>query len=141
MTFLWGWVINAQLQWEDIWGHVREYYATRPGLGGPESDAAAALAGSGWAGMPREIHYAAALLMVFLTLRGAWLTARQLWLNPCVHCRHFQDDMHLSPAVCGRPCWKRRLLSLAKPRRTPGPSRALVQGPFVCAQTKGPKSD
>lgn len=141
VTFLWGWVIHTQVQWEDIWGHVREYYATRSGLGGPEGDLGTVLAGSGWLGLPREVHYAAALLIGFLTLRGAWLSLRQLYVNPCLHCRHFQDDMHLSPAICSRPCWKRRLLSVVKPKRRPGRSRIPIESPLVYVQTKGPKRD
>jgi uncharacterized protein len=117
MTFLWGAVIHHQLQWEDIWVHVREYYATQPGLGGDDAATGAALASSGWLGLPREIHYAAAILLAYLTLHGGWNKARQFWLNPCLDCRHFQDDMHLDPSICVRPCWKRRLLAFLKSTR------------------------
>jgi len=135
VTFLWGWLIQVHLQWADIWGVVREYYAAHSTLDGIEPRPATALAGAGWLGIPRHVHYFAAFLLVFLTLRGAWLTARELWLNPCLHCRHFQDDMRLSPALCSRPCWKRRLLSLAKVKRN-CQGRELTQATIAWASAK-----
>jgi hypothetical protein len=129
VTFLWGWVIDLNLQWTDLWAHTREYYATHVSLPGLEEVGGALADPSGW-GMPRWIHYVAVLLLLALTLTGARLTLREFWTNPCLHCKHFQQDLSLTPALCRQPCWKRRLVRFLKRER--GPTRSgrspLVDG-------------
>lgn len=117
VTFLWGWVLDANLQWSDIWAHTREYYATQVSLPGMDADVAGALAESGGWGIPREIQYAAVLALVLLTLNGARLAVKEFLVNPCLHCRYFQADMQLSPAICQQPCWKSRLVRSIKRAR------------------------
>ncbi len=110
LTMLWGWVIEVNLEWNAVWSHTREYYATNLTIEGPTGGIVGALNETpGW-GLPREIHYAAVLLLVLLTLHGAWLTIRESWSSPCLHCRHFQQDLRLNPAICSQPCWKSRLV-------------------------------
>jgi hypothetical protein len=110
VTFLWGWVVHANLQWTDLYAHVREYYGTQSGLVGFDGDISAAVADSNWLGIPREIYFASALMMVFFTLNGAWLALKQFCVNPCLHCKQFQQDLSLNPAICRQPCWKSWLL-------------------------------
>jgi len=118
VTFIWGWVIAANLEWSDIWAHTREYYATHVNLPGFDGDAPGALADpAGW-GLPRVIHYAAVLILLVLTLNGARLAIKEFWDNPCLHCRHFQEDFSLGPALCRRPCWKSRLVRYLKRDRS-----------------------
>ncbi len=112
-TLAWGWVIDLNLDWAELWGQVRQYYAAQAGMGALDGDIAGALSGSEWLGLPREAHYATAAMLVVLTLNGAWQSLKTLWLSPCRHCYGFQKDLHLSPAVCSAPCWKRRVLRLA----------------------------
>lgn len=110
VTFLWGWVIHVSLQWSDLWAHTREYYATQVSLEGLGGELAVGLGPpSGWA-MPIGLHYAAVLALLFLTLNGARLTLKELSVNPCLHCRHFQADLRLNPVICNQPCWKSRLI-------------------------------
>jgi hypothetical protein len=117
VTFLWGWVIHANLQWSDIWAHTREYYATQVSLEGFGGELAGGLGPpSGWA-MPIEVHYAAVLVLLLLTLNGARLAVKEFSVNPCLHCRHFQADMQLTPAICDQPCWKSRLVRSIKRAR------------------------
>jgi len=118
VTFLWGWVIEANLQWADLWAHTREYYATHVSFPGLEGIGGAVADPSGW-GMPRWIHYLAALVLLSLTLNGARLTLKEFWVNPCLHCKHFQQDLSLTPALCRQPCWKRRLVRFLKRERGP----------------------
>lgn len=113
-TFLWGWVVHANLQWTDLYGYVREYYGTQYDLSGLGGGITAAVAESNWLGIPREVHFVSALMMVFFTLNGAWLALKQFCVNPCLHCKHFQQDLRLNPAICRQPCWKSRLLRTAK---------------------------
>jgi hypothetical protein len=132
VTFLWGWIIYANLEWSDVWSHTREYYATNLSVAGFDGEIAGALANpSGW-GMPREVHYAAVLLLLLLTLNGAWLAMKEFWVNPCLHCAHFQQDLRLNPAICRQPCWKSRLIRSIKGRnptwRSVGPPIADVEG-------------
>lgn len=112
VTFLWGWVIHANMQWMDLYAHVREYYATQPSLVGFDGELATAVADSNWLGLPREIYIASALVMVFFTLNGAWLALKEFCINPCLHCKHYQKDLRLHPAICRQPCWKSRLLRI-----------------------------
>ncbi len=119
VTFCWGWVIDVNLQWSDIWAHTREYYATHLSLAGFDGEIAGALTEpNGWV-IPREVNYAAVVLLALLTLNGAWLTLKEIWTNPCLHCRHFQEDMSLTPAICSQPCWKSRLVRFVKRGRGP----------------------
>jgi uncharacterized protein len=122
VTFLWGWVIAGNLDWVDVWSYVRDYYAAQPDIIHTDGEIAGVLAGTNWLGIPRTVYIASAALLVFFTANGAWLTAKELWTNPCLHCKHFQMDMSLSPALCEHPCWKkkiiRRVKRLSAPART-----------------------
>ena len=131
VTFLWGWIIDANLEWSEMWVHTREYYATNVSLPGLDGESAGALAGTdGW-GVPREIHYVAVLLLMLLTANGARLAIKEFWTNPCLHCRHFQDDLSLSPAICRHPCWKSRLIRTLKTARA---ARQGVDPSTACAE-------
>jgi uncharacterized protein len=114
VTFLWGWVIHGNLDWMDVWAHVREYYAAQPSIMHTDGDIAGVLAESAWIGLPRPVYLASAVLLALFTANGARLTAKEFWSNPCLHCKHFQMDMSLSPALCQHPCWKKQLLQRAK---------------------------
>jgi len=114
VTFVWGWVIHGNLEWMDVWAHVREYYAAQPGIMHTDGEIAGVLAESAWLGIPRPVYLASAVLLVLFTANGAWLTAKEFWTNPCLHCKHFQMDMSLSPALCQHPCWKKQMLRRVK---------------------------
>ena len=114
-TLIWGWIIDLSVDWADLWTHVRAFYAAGAGSI-VDGDLAGALTGAAWFGIPREINYASAALLAGLTLNGAWLALREVLVSPCLHCRHFQRDLRLSPAICRHPCWKRRLLGLVRAR-------------------------
>lgn len=120
-TFLWGWVIHLNIDWAETWGHVREYHATQAGLLTLEGEVLNAVTQPSRLGIPREIHIASALLMILLTLNGARLLIKDIWANPCRHCMHFQVDMRLTPAICKRPCWKRRLVRFIRAQRKSTP--------------------
>lgn len=137
-TFIWGWVIEANLQWSDIWAHTREYYASHVSLPGFGGDVTGALADpAGW-GLPRWIHYAAVLMLLVLTLNGARLSVKEFWGNPCVHCRHFQAELGLGPALCRRPCWKRRMLRYLKREWV---SKRVLRWPSTGATGSAPRSE
>ncbi len=76
-TLLWGWVIHLTLDWADLWAHVREYYGTQANAAALDIGIAGVLSEASWLGIPREIHYASAALMVIFTLNGAWLTVKK----------------------------------------------------------------
>lgn len=114
VTLAWGWVIQGSVQWADIWAHTREYYATHAALPGFDGEIPGAVAQGNWWAVPRWVHYGSAGLLVLLTLNGARLGLKELWLSPCLHCRHFQQDLRLSPAACTQPCWKSRLIRLVR---------------------------
>jgi uncharacterized membrane protein YraQ (UPF0718 family) len=114
-ALLWGWVVHLAVDWTSLWDHVRAFYASRSGMAA-DGDLAGAMAHAGWLGIPREIHTASALLLTGLTLNGARLALRELLVSPCLHCRHFQQDLKLTPALCSQPCWKRRLLGMTRVR-------------------------
>lgn len=116
VTFLWGWVIHANLEWMDVWAHVHEYYAAQPSAIPADGEIAGALADATWLGIPRPVYLASAVLLVIFTANGARLTAKEFWTNPCLHCKHFQMDMSLSPALCEHPCWKKQMLRGVKRR-------------------------
>lgn len=124
LTFLWGWVIHINFDWVETWAHVREYYARQVSALDFEGEMVHAITDVRWLGIPREFHYASGLIMVFLTLNGAWLHLKELWRNPCVQCKHFQNDLCLYPAICRRPCWKRRIVRLAKRHKIAMPQTA-----------------
>jgi hypothetical protein len=129
-TLIWGWVIETTLDWNDLWVQVRAYYADQAetGTGGGIADA---LAGASWLGIPREIHHASAALVIGLTVNGAWSTLREIWSNPCRHCAHYQRDLRLNPAICSRPCWKRRALRLFRfGTVAPEPTQAVRKTQF-----------
>jgi uncharacterized protein len=138
-TLLWGWVIDLSLDWSQLWSHVRAFYATQSGTDG---DLAAAFSEVGWLGLPLELHYAAVVLLGGLTLHGAWLALRELLVSPCLHCRHFQRDLHLTPSICQFPCWKRRLLSALRSRVSLPPDfatsgRASISAPDIPSRKPG----
>ena len=114
-ALLWGWVVHLAADWASLWDHVRAFYLSGSGAAAG-GDLAAAMADVGWLGIPREVHYGSALLLAALTLNGARLALREVLVSPCLHCRHFQRDFMLTPALCRQPCWKRRLLGLMRPR-------------------------
>lgn len=114
VTFSWGWVIQSNLEWADLWAHVREYHAAQSGAADLEGGLSAALAEANWLGLPREAYLVCALLLALLTLNGARLALQEAYTSPCLHCRHFQQDMRLRPAICQHPCWKNRLAKFAR---------------------------
>ena len=119
VTFLWGWVIRSNLEPMDVWMHVREYYSTQLTLLQVDGEIADVLQNTNWLGLPRPVYYASAVLLILLTLNGARLTVKEFWTNPCLHCKHFQADMSLTPAMCQRPCWKKRTFFALKDRHAP----------------------
>jgi uncharacterized membrane protein YraQ (UPF0718 family) len=136
VTFLWGWIIYANLEWSDVWSHTREYYATNLSPAGFDGEIAGALANpNGW-GMPREVHYAAVFLLLLLTLNGVWLAMKEFWVSPCLHCAHFQQDLRLNPAICRRPCWKSRLIRSIKRRNPTWRSGDPPAADVECSGTK-----
>ena len=116
VTFCWGWIINSHLEWADLWTHVREYHASQVGVAEPDANIGSAVSNSNWLGMPTEIYFVSALLLLLLTLNGAWITAKEALVSPCLHCRHFQQEMRLKPALCRQPCWKNRVLRFTRGR-------------------------
>ena len=124
VTFLWGWVIRSNLESMDVWMHVREYYSAQLTFFQADGEISDVLQQTNWPGIPRSAYYTAAALLILLTLNGARLTLKELWSNPCLHCKHFQADMSLNPAICQRPCWKKRMFFRLKRTRVPW-SRSL----------------
>jgi uncharacterized membrane protein YraQ (UPF0718 family) len=119
VTFLWGWAIHYHVDAMTVWSHVREYYAGQWALVDGGEGLGNVLAQSHWLGIPAPLYLASAVLLVLFTLNGARLTLQEFWTNPCLHCKHFQKDMSLKPALCPHPCWKKRLLLTLKRRTVP----------------------
>jgi len=109
-TLLWGWLIHYHVDPMEMWSDAREYFAAQSASLDLGSGLGGIVAESRWLGIPRPLYDLSALLLVLLTLNGARLTLKEFWKNPCLHCRHFQRDMSLHPAICPHPCWKKRVL-------------------------------
>lgn len=137
LTVLWGWVIRSNLESLDVWMHVREYYAAQLTLFQADGEIAAVLKETAWLGIPRSAYYVSAVLLILLTLNGARLTVREFRSNPCLHCKHFQSDMSLSPAICGRPCWKKRVFFGLKAARVPSSRSIGSNAPGGVAKRRG----
>ncbi|MFD2231833.1 permease [Alkalimarinus sediminis] len=105
-TIAWAYLIHIQIDWMDVWGHVRQYFAQQPALlvGSEQSDywsQNSVLPSWPW------LYWGSTILVVMLVLNGAYLTLKEFFTNPCLHCTHFQSDMALNPVVCQHPCWKK----------------------------------
>lgn len=108
LTIGWGYLMHLQLDWMEVWLHVRQYFG----------DQAVFVSGAEVENVWREslvipfwpwVYWVSTVVVVLLVSFGAYLTVKELLTNPCLHCTHFQADMSLNPVVCEHPCWKKNL--------------------------------
>lgn len=107
-TISWGYLIHLQLDWMDVWGHARQYFSDQPVLlsGG---DSSTLWRQTSVIPMWPWLYWTSTIAVIALVLNGAYLTLKEFFTNPCLHCTHFQSDMALNPVVCQEPCWKKNL--------------------------------
>jgi len=113
VVFMWGLVIKYGVDWMEVWTYVRQYYGLQSGIIGEGGMNEAFQYGAAFR-LPQEVHYVASVAFVGLILNGAWLTIKEFRANPCLHCKHFQADMRLNPAICSHPCWKKKAFLRAR---------------------------
>ncbi|USD67500.1 permease [Vibrio sp. SCSIO 43136] len=116
LTIGWAYLIHTQVDWVDVWGYVRQAFASQPeAMVGPGSD-------SLWQAnsvLPHwpPLYWSSTIAVILLVINGAWQTIKAFTANPCQHCTHYQADMALNPVVCKRPCWKKEVVNSYKSNR------------------------
>lgn len=110
VTVLWGLVVKSMVDPTATWLHVQEYFQEYPAVIASTLHVDVAPANNGGLTLWRVGQFVTALIYVGLMVRGAWIELRRSWLNPCEHCKHYQQHHDLSLALCREPCLKRNVL-------------------------------
>ena len=109
VTYLWGLVIEHHIDAMDMWLYVREYFSQYPNIQAGtltfSTDASSATGDT----LTAVIHYGSSALFMILIGYGAASKFKQVWLNPCLHCIHYQHSVGIDIRSCRRPCWKKQV--------------------------------